>query len=124
MAFSLKLEPQDQYVELVLEGELMLSEVLDVRQQVSRLCLQEHIRKLLVDARQAQPQLTALDLYTLASDLAGREAVPGMNYAVIIGQDSPQIDLFEQVARRRGVHVEHFTVHTDAVCGLLTSQPT
>jgi hypothetical protein len=124
MAFSLKLEPQGQYVELVLEGEFQLSEVIDVRQQVSRLCRLERITKLLVDARQAQPHFTALDLYTLASDLAGREAVPGMYYAVIVGQDSPQIDLFEQIARRRGVHVEHFTAQIEAVCRLLTSQPT
>lgn len=124
MAYSLKLDPDGQYVELRLDGEFDLPEVVDARQQANSICRQYHIQNLLIDARQVQTHLTILELYTLASDLAGRESLPGMHYAVVVGQDSPRIDLFGQIARRRGVQIDHFTAYTDALCELVSGKST
>lgn len=118
MAHSLKLDPHGQFVELVLSGEINFTEAEEARLAANCVCQREHIHKLLVDARDTCAELSALDLYSLASELAGRESLPGMQYALVVGRDSNQLDLFEQVARRRGALVEHFMVYTDALCEL------
>jgi hypothetical protein len=124
MAHALKLDPQGQYVELVLYGEISFPEAEAARQAANCVCRQQHIHKLLVDARDTHADLNALDLYTLASELAGRESLPGMHYAVVVGRDSTQMDLFEQIARRRGARFDHFTEYTAALGELLAEQST
>ena len=118
MGHTLKIDPHGLYVELVLYGEIDLLEVEDARQAANLVCEQKHIHRLLVDARDTRSDLSALDLYSLASELTGRESIPGMRYALVVGRDSSQLDLFEQIARRRGARLDHFTVYSEALCEL------
>jgi hypothetical protein len=119
MSYALKRDPLGQYIEVTLDGEITLSEVEVARDEAYIVCRHEHIRRMLVDVRHVQVHLTTLDLYSLASDLAGRQSLPGMHYVIVVGQDSPNMDLFGQVARRRGIRVETFTAYDKALVELL-----
>lgn len=124
MAYSLFLDPQGLYLELCLSGDLTLSDMAGIRDQASTVCRQQHIHKLLVDARLVHANLTALDLYNLATDLAGRASLPGMYYAIVVGKDSPQLNLFGQLARRRGIRLDAYFAYDEALDQLLSTGST
>lgn len=124
MSYSIFLDPHSKYIELCVSGEITFDDIVHLRDQAKSICQHQHIHRLLIDARLAFAHLTALDLYNLASDLASRESLPGMYYAIVIGKDSPQVDLFSQLARRRGVQLDAYSAYDEALNVLVSSGST